>query len=236
MTTPDPSAELAWGAAGGRSLAASCQVVVVVDVLSFTTCVSLATACGATVRPADPDAPLPAFAPGDLLAGPRDGPGPTLSPASLRDLRPGQRLILPSPNGAAFTAALDGATGIAAALRNAGSVAEWLRNHGGRIGVVAAGEHAEDGSWRPAYEDVVGAGAVLARLGGRLSPQAEAAARAFRAAAPELAERLLGSRSGSELTDHGYQDDVTIAAELDADAVVPVLSDGVFVAVSGYAS
>jgi 2-phosphosulfolactate phosphatase len=203
----------------------------VIDVLSFTTCVSVATALGAVVRPADPDAALPALAPGDLLAGPRDGPPPTLSPASLRGLGQGQRLILPSPNGAAIATALDGTTTVAAALRNASAVAEWLGECGGRIGVVAAGEHDPDGRWRPSYEDAVGAGALVVRLAGRRTPQTEAAALAFRDATPHLVQRLLGSRSGTELADAGFGDDVAIAAELDADPSVPLLRDGAFTAV-----
>ena len=39
---------------------------------------------------------------------------------------------------------------------------------------------------------------------------------------------LEGSASGRELIAHGWPDDVTIAAELDASAVVPVLSNGAF--------
>lgn len=222
--------ELAWGATGASALALECDVIVVVDLLSFTTCVSVATAKGVVVCPADQTAPSPALAPGDVLAGPRDGPPPTLSPASLRDLRAGQRLILPSPNGAAIAAARGSRTTVAAALRNASAVAEWLSECGGRIGVVAAGEHEADGRWRPSYEDAVGAGALVVRLSGRRSPQAEAAAVAFRDAVPHMLQRMLGSRSGTELADAGFADDVAMAAELDVDAVVPVLRDGAFTA------
>src|SRR2546423_1373102 len=63
VSNPSMRIDLAWGAAGARSLAAACDVVVVVDVLSFTTCISVATAHGATVLPADPDQPLPALSP-----------------------------------------------------------------------------------------------------------------------------------------------------------------------------
>jgi 2-phosphosulfolactate phosphatase len=223
------SVELAWGIDGARSLAADCDVVVVVDVLSFTTCVSVATSCGAEVRPAAYDEAV-RISPGELLAGPRDVGGVSLSPISLLALQPGQRLVLPSPNGAAIAARLNGAPAIAAALRNAGATAGWLSEHGGRIGVVAAGEYDGEGGWRPSYEDLVGAGAVIARVDSPRTPQAEAAARAFRAAGPDMATHLLNSRSGRELADSGFSDDVVMSAAVDADDVVPQLRDGVFVA------
>jgi 2-phosphosulfolactate phosphatase len=225
--------DLAWGVAGVRALAPDCDVLVVVDVLSFTTAVSVAVACGASVRPLAPGERLPGVAPGDVLAGPRDGPGPTLSPMSLRDLRPGQRLLLPSPNGGAVAAALGEVIAVSAALRNTRAVVEWLRDFGGnRIGIVAAGEQGEDGRWRPAYEDALGAGAVAARLGARCSPQAEAAAVAFRSAESALAGELRACRSGDELVRAGFDADVAMAAELDVDAVVPQWRDRVFAAAS----
>jgi 2-phosphosulfolactate phosphatase len=222
------SVELAWGIDGARSLAADCDVVVVVDVLSFTTCVSVATSCGAEVRPSAYDEAV-RISPGELLAGPRDGGGVSLSPISLLSLQPGQRLILPSPNGAAIAARLNGAPAIAAAVRNAGAAAEWLSEHGGRIGVVAAGEY-DVGGWRPSYEDLVGAGAVIARINSTRTPQAEAAVVAFRTAGENMSAHLLDSRSGRELVDIGFSDDVVMSAALDADDVVPLLRDGVFVA------
>ena len=227
MTTP-LVVELVWGADGARSLAPDVDTLVVVDVLSFTTAVSVATSCGATVRPVAPDHAVTDVRAGDVLAGPRDGPGPTLSPASLRELRAGQRLILPSPNGAAIAAALGDAVAVSAALRNANAVVEWLQQRGGRVGIVAAGERDDDGSWRPSYEDAVGAGAIAARLVGRCSPQASAAAFAYRDAAADLAQRLHACRSGVELVEAGFAADVAMAAELDADDVVPVWRDAVF--------
>jgi 2-phosphosulfolactate phosphatase len=231
MSTP-MSVELAWGVAGVHSLAADCDVLVLVDILSFTTAVSVAVSCGASVRPVGVHEVLPDIAPGDVLAGPRDGPGPTLSPVSLRELRPGQRLVLSSPNGAAIAASLGRVTAVTAALRNASAVVDWLRARGGRIGLVAAGEHDRDAQWRPSYEDALGAGAIAARLGARCSPQAEAAAVAFRAAESRLADSLRECRSGADLVQSGFAEDVAMAADLDADPVVPVWRDRVFAAES----
>jgi 2-phosphosulfolactate phosphatase len=219
VTTQPLSVDLAWGVAGVQSLAPDCDVLVVVDILSFTTSVSVAVSCGASVRPIGAGERVTDVSPGDVLAGPRDGPGPTLSPVSLRALRPGQRLVLGSPNGAAIATALGRVPAVSAALRNAGAVVEWLRARGGRVGIVAAGEH-DDDVWRPSYEDALGAGAIAARLGAKCSPQAEAAAVAFRAAEPRLGDCLRECRSGLALVQSGFADDVTMAGELDADTVV----------------
>jgi 2-phosphosulfolactate phosphatase len=232
VTAQALSVELAWGVAGVHTLRQDCDVLVLVDILSFTTAVSVAVSCGASVRPLALGEQLPGIAPGDVLAGPRDGPGPTLSPMSLRGLQPGQRLVLASPNGAALAASLNGVPAVAAALRNTGAVVEWLRSRGGRVGIVAAGEHDDDAFWRPSYEDALGAGAIVARLGARCSPQAQAAAVAFRAAEARLADCLRDCRSGAELVTSGFADDVTMAAELDADTVVPLWRDQVFAAES----
>jgi 2-phosphosulfolactate phosphatase len=224
-----------WGPAGAKVLSESCDVLVVVDVLSFSTALTVAVERGAKVWPhtggesagqlaRDIDA---------VLAGNRSShEGVTLSPASLRDLPDDARLVLPSPNGSSIAfAAVNGALPVVAGcLRNAHAVARHLRDVE-RIGIVPAGERWGDGSLRPAYEDLVGAGAVVERLtaeepGVELSPDAEAAAAAFRWLRP-----LAQCPSGVELIDKGYADDVTIAEQVDASDVVPVLVEGRFVAV-----
>jgi len=102
---------LEWGPVGAAVLAESCDVLVIVDVLSFTTCVSVACARGATGWPhrwldssaTERAAALAALV--ALVASPRAGSGLSLSPVSLRDLPHGSRLVLPSPNGSTIAAA-----------------------------------------------------------------------------------------------------------------------------------
>ena len=87
-----------WGLAGISALAPTSDVVVVVDVLSFTTCVQVATANGATVLPygfRDDTASDFAASSGALLASSRDGRGYSLSPASL--LRAPWSRVMPLP-------------------------------------------------------------------------------------------------------------------------------------------
>lgn len=218
-----------------RALAGQADLVVVVDVLSFSTTVSVAVELGAAVIPhrfRDDTAERVARSAGATLANPdRGGPGPTLSPASLSSLRPGERLVLPSPNGATCSAlaAEAGATVVAGCLRNAGAVGRFAASLGGTTAVIAAGEIWPDGSLRPAVEDLIGAGAILAALDPRtMSPEARAAVAAFLAARDDLASMLGCSASGRELIEAGFGADVEIASEADATEVVPVLGLGGF--------
>lgn len=231
----DFRSRLEWGQTGVRILAGQADLVVIVDVLSFSTAVSVAVERGAIVIPhrfRDDSAEHDARSVGATYANPdRRGPGPTLSPASLSVLRPGEHLVLPSPNGATCSvlAAEAGALVVSGCLRNASAVGRFAAALGGTTAVIAAGEIWPDGSLRPAVEDLIGAGAVMAALDPpSLSPEARAAVAAFRAARDDLLGMLESSSSGRELTDAGFGPDVTIAGQLDATDLVPVLSDGAF--------
>ena len=225
-----------WGLAGTRVLAPVSEVLVVVDVLSFSTAVEVALARGATVVPAgwnDERAAALAAERGAMLAVGRSQTTPaapySLSPASLADLPAGTCLVLPSPNGAAISAAAElGPVVLTGCLRNATAVASAADALGSTISVIAAGERWPDGSLRPALEDLLGAGAILDRLGGRRrSPEAQAAAGAARLLDPVA--MLHGCASGRELIAGGYEQDVRIAADLDVSRVVPLLRDGRFI-------
>ncbi|WP_312855924.1 2-phosphosulfolactate phosphatase [Nocardioides stalactiti] len=236
---------LEWGAVGGSEVAFSADVAVVVDVLSFTTTLSIAVGRGTRVFPfawkderaaafaADKDAVL---AVGRFEAAGLDDPPPSLSPAQLLASSPVERLVLPSPNGSTICAALDGITVVGASLRNRTAVARWLAKRivsGATVAVVPAGERWPDGSLRPALEDLWGAGSVLSALdldGVRMSPEAQHAAASFGLVAGDLASAVAECASGQELAAVGFADDVAAAADLDADDVVPLLTDGGFVA------
>lgn len=234
-----------WGPTGGAVAAREADVAVVVDVLSFTTCVSVAVERGIEVHPyrwQDAGARAYAETRGADLAGPRGVPGAvSLSPASIAAAEGVERLVLPSPNGStvAHVLAGAGATVVTAALRDRQVVARWVHDRcptGGSIAVVAAGERWPDGSLRPAVEDLWGAGAVVGALvecgADELSPEAAAAAAAFRAVEDPaaLAAGLRACTSGRELLHRGFADDVQIASELDAAGTVAVLRGGAFTA------
>lgn len=240
-----------WGPTGARHLSREVSCLVVVDVLSFTTSVSVAVEAGTRVFPYPwRDGTATAFAEqtdARLAVGRRSVSTDTpwsLSPAALRRAPFAARLVLPSPNGSAISAAADDTTVVVAAcLRNGTAVGAWLAEQGygtaeRPVGVIAAGERWPDGSLRPALEDLLGAGAVICSLdihgSGRtsLSIEAGTVATTF-TASPDVAADVLASASGRELIDGGFPEDVAIATEMDASAVVPVLVGGAFVAAAG---
>ena len=96
---------------------------------------------------------------------------------------------------------------------------------GPRVTVIACGERWPNGALRPSLEDHIGAGAILARLNDVSSPEAAAAVSVFGSARPHLPEALRNSVSGKELASRGFEDDVTVASELDSDDVAPRLRD-----------
>jgi 2-phosphosulfolactate phosphatase len=231
-----------WGPSGAAALAA--DLTVVVDVLSFTTTVSVAVERGIEVFPfrwRDVRATTYALTRHAVLAVGRSRARPgelSLSPGTVRAASGVERLVLPSPNGSAISLALAEAGGevVAGCLRNATAVGAYAAARlaaGASVGVVAAGERWPDGTLRPAVEDLWGAGAVLAALEdhgvGRPSAEARAAAAAYRLVAGDARAALHACASGRELAGHGYPDDVDVAAELDACAVVPVLRGESFV-------
>lgn len=165
---------------------------------------------------------------GAVLADPGDPVGPSLSPLSLLSLSPRDRVVLPSPNGStcAEIARDVGATVVAACLRNASAVGRWLEDRSSTLTVVACGERWPDGSLRPSLEDYLGAGAVIATLGGTKSPEAQAAADAWTAASPRVADMLASCASGKEVVARGWSRDLHFAAQVDASQCVPVLEDG----------
>lgn len=223
-----------WGMPALDHLALS-EVVVIVDVLSFSTCVEIATSRGAKIFPyAWKDESAVAYAQEKQaeLAGTRNRfPGRfSLSPSTLTDAPPSLRLVLPSPNGSSLVmrAKETGATVVAGCLRNASGVGTWLQLQEKSVTVIPAGERWPDGSLRPAMEDLIGAGAILSHLKATLSPEARLAVAAFAEFRDNLSQTLLQSCSGRELVDRGFPRDVELAAELNASRSIPVLKGDYF--------
>jgi len=222
-----------WGLRGLQGILQHSDVIVVVDVLSFTTTVDVAVSRGAVPYPwrwRDESAQEHADSVGAVLAGPRGSDGYSLSPCSFLEAEEGTRVVLPSPNGSTLSKATGDVPTFAGCLRNASAVARAAQATGRRIGVVAAGELWPDPahSLRPALEDWYGAGAVIAALEGSRSPEAAAAAESWQLAVPDLRRRVLGCTSGRQLVDKGYTQDVELAAEHDVSEVAPRLVDGAY--------
>ncbi|MFI7059502.1 2-phosphosulfolactate phosphatase [Kribbella sp. NPDC050124] len=227
-----------WGPVGADVVAGA--IVAVVDVLSFTTTVTVATDLGIDVYPyrwRDESAVAYAKQYDAVLAVGRSAAGPgdvSLSPATIRQARGIKRLVLPSPNGSTIAQQLSdsGSTVIAVSLRNRQAAADWVNERRAedpelKVVAIAAGERWKDGSLRPAVEDLWGAGGFLSALGREgMSPEARAAAAAYEDVASALPSVLHECAGGRELTQYGFPQDVAIAAEVDSSNSVPVLEAG----------
>jgi 2-phosphosulfolactate phosphatase len=227
-----------WGPVGAGVVGG--DIVAVVDVLSFTTAVTVAADLGIEVYPyrwRDESAVAYAAKCDAVLAVGRSEAGPggvSLSPVTIRRAGGIERLVLPSPNGSTISQQLSdsGAMVVAVSLRNRAAAAEWVNKQlteqpNLKVVAVAAGERWKDGSLRPAVEDLWGAGGFLSALQhSDPSPEARTAVAAYDTVADELPTMLRECAGGRELRQYGFGEDVEIAAEVDSSRSVPVLRDG----------
>jgi 2-phosphosulfolactate phosphatase len=216
---------------------------VVVDVLWFSTIISLVAEAGAIAT----------------LERHHDRGGDTQAPnpSALFDLAlgagHGQRLAIPDPNHAvlALAAAEYGAQHVmAGCLRNARATAAMIDHLVGPdagVGVVVVGERwrQQTGPLRPAVEDLLGAGAIIAALdpaaavgGARSSPEAAAARAAFLDARPLMTDTLMRTATAYALrqqrhtaptVEHDTAEDlIMLASAVDVTDTAAVLTDGEF--------
>jgi len=200
---------LDWGTAGLERLAAS-DVVVVVDVLRFSTTVTASVAVGESVA-------LDA----EARAVSRNGAVVAARAAAL------------DPQPVVLLGALTNASAVADAVLDE----QTRRADRTSIAVIACGELSGDAAapdLRFAVEDLLGAGAVVDALGelgiDHTSPEAAAAAEAYRGLRGAVRHLLTASGSGQELLDRDARAEVLAAATPESQASVPVLRAGVFVA------
>lgn len=224
-----------WGIKGIEVLGPISEVIIIVDVLSFTTSVDVAVGNGAIVYPyrfKDDTVLTYAEEKGALIASGRGRADAaySLSPVSLEHIPKETKLILPSPNGSILSleAAKYGKT-IAGCFRNARSVALEAASAGRKITVIACGERWPDGTLRPALEDYAGAGAIIYHLSGKKSPEAMLAEKAYLSISGELTGFIERCATGVELVERGFRGDVEMAAKVDVSSAVPILEEDRFV-------
>jgi 2-phosphosulfolactate phosphatase len=190
-----------WGLRGLEALLPTSDVVIIVDVFTFSTAVDVAVARGAHVYPfraQDETAAQFAKSVGAHLADPNRTPHNwSLCPGSLAMIPRATRLVLPSPNGSTLSLACDGVPTFAGSIRNSQAIAAAAQN--------------------------VGAGAIIANLDGSRSPEAESAEATFLNAQCDLLKVLQQSSSGRELIERGFGKDVECASALNHSSVAPLL-------------
>jgi 2-phosphosulfolactate phosphatase len=226
---------LQWGPEGVKRAAAAGHIVIIVDTLVFSTSMATILARGSVVRPVGSVAEAHAVAhrTGAIELLGRGSPTPegwSHSPVSLTTVPAGRRMVYFSANGSLCCAAAAAAPAVlVGALINAtavATVAQALQVQLGRpITVVGCGERwIEEGTLRPALEDELGAGAILAAISGTKSAEASAAETLYRALGDRVPEMVWDSASGRELRARGFDGDVVHGGSIDLYAVVPVLS------------
>ncbi|PLR36416.1 hypothetical protein CYR32_08630 [Chimaeribacter coloradensis] len=215
---------LEWGLPAVEYLAGEADCAVIVDVMSFSTCVSLAVDNGARIYPYPwKEASAQAYGRqmGAFTASAErrfTGEGYSLSPASIRRLSAGDRLVLPSPNGSAvsFRAREKVPAVFSGCFRNLAATAEACRAYK-RILLIPCGERWPDGILRPAVEDYVAAGGIIAALGREhSSPEAQAAAAAYHAHRQQALRQLRECASAVELRERGFEEDIALCLEENA--------------------
>lgn len=221
---------LEWGVQAVEQLAAKADCVVIIDVMSFSTCVSVATERGGFIFPypwkdaraqdyaAEKNAQCAQF---DRRF---EGPGFTLSPCSLQEMPAGTQLVLPSPNGSAltFSAKKSEADIFTACFRNLSATARACEKYS-RILVVPAGEKWPDNNLRPAIEDLTAAGGLISRLKHRrLSVGARAACAVYETM---NRQELRYCGSALELQRRGFTADVELCLQEDVSHTACKLTD-----------
>jgi len=233
-TDINPDINCEWGLEGLERALLRDDVVVIVDVLSFSTSVEIALSQGAMVYPCSvlgEDAQTYAKSVNATLASPaRSLTSISLSPASLQGVASGERIVLYSPNGARLSKyAEERGSAYLGCLRNCKAVAARVRRSGRHVTVIPAGDQWEDGTMRVAVEDLLGAGAIISKMQGDRSMEAAAAAAVFERFSEDMLTALQECVSGRELIELGFDRDVELAAQVNVSRCVPILRLGAFI-------
>lgn len=226
--------KLEWGIRGVEALLPVSDVIIIVDILSFSTCVDIATNNGAIVYPyrwKDVSAVDYAKSLNAELADftRKYTDGYSLSPTSLSNIKAKTKLVLPSPNGSTLTLATKMVPTLCGSLRNAKAVAEFAVGFGKKISIIPAGEQWTTDTLRPAFEDLLGAGAIISYLTGNLSPESKAALAVYEHLKTSLLEEIRNCSSGKELIERGFEEDIYLAGELNVSNNVPLLTKGSYI-------
>ena len=233
-----------WGRRGAREAAERGDIVIIVDVLSFSSTVVSALNAGAVIYPYPPDLDGKSYAASvsaEYILGraeaAREGK-PTLSPVTFNSSHHNKRYVLSSLNGAYCTWIASKVPALLiGSLLNASAVAATAnkiqQDSGAAITVVPSGEMWNDvreneDRLRPSIEDYLGAGAILSKLRGDKSPEAQVCVNAFQGSKDSLEQLIWDCGSGRELRERGYEDDVLHCGRLDTTDAVPILLDGRF--------
>ncbi|WP_409271021.1 2-phosphosulfolactate phosphatase [Neobacillus sp. SCS-31] len=234
-----------WGRRGAREAAQRGDIVIVVDVLSFSSTVATALRAGCDIYPYPPHLDGKAYAVqigGEYILGRSEAAKlgkATLSPISFTPSHKGKKFVLTSLNGAFCTWIADMVPALLigsllnadAAAMAANKIREQIKAD---ITVIPCGEQwnapeENEDTLRPSIEDYLGAGAILSLLEGEKSPEAEVCIGAFQSAKDRLSDLIWDCGSGRELRAKGFEADVIYCSRLNAFSTVPLLAGHNFI-------
>lgn len=222
-----------WGLNGVKNLSKISEATIIIDILSFSTCVDIAVSKGAKIYPYQYSdlSKISEYANkfNAIIANKRSKTSYSLSPNSLIEIKDGTRLILPSPNGSTLTLNSESKYTITCCLRNYKAVAEFIKkNNLKKIAIIPAGEKWNDNTLRPCVEDLLGAGALISELKGNFSPESLVAKSVFESNKNNLESLIFESISSLELIERDYIDDIELALEINKSNNVPILYDNYY--------
>jgi 2-phosphosulfolactate phosphatase len=225
---------LEWGIRGVEELGPISDVIIIVDVLSFSTCVDIATKNGALIYPYRwKDETIIAYAKSleaEFAEFERKlTDGYSLSPTSLINIKSQTKLVLPSPNGSTLTLATKTTPTLCGSLRNAKAIAQFAMSLGRKISIVPAGEQWYDKTLRVAFEDLIGSGAIISYLTGKMSPESKTALSVYQDLKSDLLEEIKNCASGKELIERGFEKDIYLACDFNVSDNVPLLVNNAYV-------
>jgi 2-phosphosulfolactate phosphatase len=232
-----------WGRSGAQRAADRDDILVIVDVLSFSTAVATALHYGGLIYPcthADDPAEIAGRIGGEVAVFRAEVPAKgrfSLSPLTYLNIESGKKVVVASPNGATCSILANKAPYVfTAGLVNSGAVGERvteiIRGSELSVTVIACGEREkgpdENGPIRWASEDYLGAGSVISHIPFEKSPDAVVCESAFKACQGALDQIIWNCPSGLELRDIGFGEDIRHSSRMNIYDCVPVIRNGCF--------
>jgi 2-phosphosulfolactate phosphatase len=239
--------KIEWGQRGAREASERGDIIIIVDVLSFSSTVVTAVNFGAIIYPFPKslngqDEAYAEKVGAELILGRAEAARlekPTLSPITFNQAHANQKYVLCSLNGALCTWVASKVPALLiGSLLNASTVAKVANKlrakTNANITIIPCGEQwsdVKDGEnrLRPSIEDYLGAGSILSKLEGEMSPEAEVCVGAFLNVEGKINELIWECGSGRELRERGFGDDVRHCSQLNVYETVPILHNGYFV-------
>jgi len=232
-----------WGVKGVEEASIRGDIIIIIDVLSFSSAVTNALHNGVIIYPFPRTGDINEF--GKLVgaevcimerARARELGLPSLSTTSFNEKHRGEKYVLSSINGATCVkVASESSTILIGSLLNVSAISgvsnKLQKETNKNITVIACGERwknknkdEEPRELRPCIEDYLAAGAILEKLEGTKSSEARVCVSAFLNSKSELNELIFDSSSGRELIKIEFAEDVEFACQLDLFTEVPFLT------------